>query len=102
MPDTTGPSQRELSEKANAQIQDAGKWLVGAFAAVGAALIAGSQLSSIGHLTVCAHLTIECTRLWWALFGAAVGIAGVIWAIWTAVGFLIPERLPTSKLREEW
>src|SRR4051812_12139050 len=69
-------SQRELSAEATDKIRDAGKWLVGAFAAVGAALIAGSQLSSIGKLDVCGHFTLSCTRLWIALFGAALGLAG--------------------------
>jgi len=45
------------------------KWIIAVFAAVGAALIAGTQLASIGHLTG--------FRLALALFGVAIGLIGV-------------------------
>jgi hypothetical protein len=96
------PTQRELSEAAADKLRDAAKWLVGAFAAVGAALIAGSQLSSIGKLTVCPHFTVQCTRIWWAIGGAVLGLASVVWAIWIAVDLLIPDALPPSRLHDEW
>jgi hypothetical protein len=101
--DPTGrPAQRELSQEANQQIRDAGKWLVASFAAVGAALIAGSQLSNIGRLTVCFHVSVVCTRLWWAIGGAVVGLSAVVWAIWTAVSLLIPETVSYQTLEAEW
>ena len=52
-----GNQEVDVGQRLQAQddaIREAAKWLVGSFAAVGAALIAGSQLSSIGHLPVCA------------------------------------------------
>jgi hypothetical protein len=96
------PTQRTRSGQAADQIRDAAKWLIGAFAAVGAALIAGSQLSSIGKLTVCAHFTLECDRLWLALIGAAVGLGGVVWAIWIGVSLLTPDQMSPSALQREW
>jgi hypothetical protein len=96
------PSTREIVEARSDKIRDAAKWLVASFAAVGAALIAGSQLSSIGKLPVCWHLTLECTRLGWAILGAIAGLGGVVWAIWTAVMMLVPNNLPASALQKEW
>jgi hypothetical protein len=96
------PSPREVAEAQGDRIRDAAKWLVASFAAVGAALIAGSQLSSIGKLPVCWHLSLECTRLGWAILGAIAGLAGVVWAIWTAVMLLVPNNLPPSALQKEW
>jgi Pentapeptide repeats (8 copies) len=96
------PSTREIVEARSDKIRDAAKWLVASFAAVGAALIAGSQLSSIGKLPVCWHLTLECTRLGWAILGAIAGLGGVVWAIWTAVMMLVPNNLAASALQKEW
>ena len=96
------PTQRELSDIANERIREAAKWLIGAFAAVGAALIAGSQLSSIGKLRGCFELTLECSRLWIALLGGAIGLAGVVWAIWIGAQLLLPLSLPPSDLQDEW
>ena len=50
MPDGAPP------DRPSDRIRDAGKWLIGASAAVGAALIAGSQLSDIGSLPLCASV----------------------------------------------
>ena len=96
------PTQRELSEAATDKLRDAAKWLIGSFAAVGAALIAGSQLSSIGKLQFCLGWELRCTRLWFAILGAVVGLGGVVWAIWTAVGLLAPDMRPPSELKAEW
>jgi hypothetical protein len=84
------------------KIREAAKWLVASFAAVGAALIAGSQLSSIGRLPVCAPTSIDCIRLWIAILGAVVALLGVVWAVWTGVGLLAPIRLQASDLKMEW
>lgn len=77
-------------ERANSQIRDAAKWLIGSAAAVGAALIAGSQLSSIGALEVGWPTTVETTRLWVAVAGAVVGLVSIVYILWTAVK-LLPE-----------
>jgi HAMP domain-containing protein len=84
------------------QIRDAAKWIVAAFAAIGAALIAGSQLSSIGKLEVSAdwgdyhHLAF--LRLPVAILGAVVGLGSVAWIIWNTVSLLAPRTQPLSKL----
>jgi hypothetical protein len=84
------------------QIREAAKWLVGSFAAVGASLIAGSQLSSIGKLPVCAPSSVECTRLWIAVVGAVGALVGVVWAVWTGVALLAPPRLQVGDLKTHW
>ena len=101
-PNSSDPTQRELSEQSTARLRDAAKWLVGAFAAVGAALIAGSQLSNIGRLPACIGWSLECTRLPLAIVGAVAGLTSVVWAIWIAVELLTPERIPLSELKKEW
>jgi hypothetical protein len=84
------------------QIREAAKWLIGSFAAVGGALIAGSQLSSIGKLPVCAPSSTDCARLWIAGGGAVVALLGVMWAVWTGVALLAPSRLQVSDLKLKW
>jgi hypothetical protein len=84
------------------QIREAAKWLIGSFAAVGAALIAGSQLSSIGKLPVCLPNSIDCGRLWIAGGGAVLALIGVMGAIWTGVRLLAPDRKQSSTLKGDW
>ena len=84
------------------QIRDAAKWLVGSFAAVGAALIAGSQLSTIGRLPACVPTSVDCGRLWVAVAGAVLALVGVTWAVWTGVGLLAPIRLQSGDLKARW
>lgn len=99
----TEPTQRELSEAAAARLRDAAKWLVASFAAVGATLVAGSQLSSIGKLPICFDwLSLRCSRLPIAILGAIVGLVSVVWAIWIAVELLTPESMAPDRLKEEW
>ncbi len=93
-----GPTQRELSEAFDARIRDTAKWLIGSFAAVGAALIAGSQLSSIGKLEFC----LACGRPWAAIGGVALGIGGVAWAIWLGVQIMVSEKKTLSQLDLDW
>lgn len=98
-------SEPDVGERLDAQaeqIRAAAKWLVASFAAVGAALIAGSQLSSIGKLPVCAGMTAECARLWVAVAGAMTGMAGVMWAVWTGVKLLAPAKLQMGDLKADW
>ena len=100
-----GGSESEIGQRLEAkdnQIREAAKWLVASFAAVGAALIAGSQLSSIGELPVCRPDSIECSRLWIAMAGAVASLLGVVWAVWTGVGLLAPLRLQLSDLKKQW
>ena len=93
--------EKRLEER-ETRIRDAAKWLVASFAGVGAALIAGSQLSSIGKLPVCGERSIECARLWVAGAAALASLLGVVWAVWTGVALLAPARLHLSELKRLW
>jgi hypothetical protein len=53
------------------------RWLIAALAAVATAMIAGSQLASIGHLSV----TTERSRLVMAIGGIVVALVTVLWSI---------------------
>ena len=81
-----------LTDAAIVQIREVVKWLIAAFAAVGVALAAGSQLSDIGHLSD------------WRLFAAGGGIflvlVGVALAILKAVRALTPEPISLKELVE--
>lgn len=77
------------------RIRDAGKWLIGASAAVGAVLIAGSQLSNIGQL-----------GFGWRLIGAIIGVVlaltAVVYAIWASVQVLLPVAVTMDELEANW
>ena len=87
---------------ANQRIRDTAKWLIASSAAVGAALIAGSQLSSIGRLAVGWPTTAATARLWVAAGGALLGLAMVGFAIRSAVTVLLPVQVLISDLAANW
>lgn len=76
---SAGTSAPELS---GAQIRETAKWLTVSLAALGAVLVAGSQLSDLGSLKPWGG------RFWWALSGAGVAAAGtgaiLALSIWVA------------------
>lgn len=96
------PSAADALEKANDRIRDAAKWLIASSAAVAAALIAGSQLSSIGKLAVALPTSVETARLWVAVFGAVVGLVAVVYILWTAVQLLPEVPVTIRDLVTEW
>lgn len=98
---TDAISQRESTEATGDKIREAAKWFIASSAAVGAALIAGSQLSSIGKLDACWGFSLRCGRLGIALLGAVIGLAGVVWAIALAIGILMPRSYTSQALAEE-
>jgi hypothetical protein len=97
-----GASSSSPLDVANGRIREAAKWLVASAAAVGAAMIAGSQLSSIGELDVGWPTSVDRARLWVALLGAVAGLGAVVFAIWTAVQVLLPKLVLISELSEAW
>jgi hypothetical protein len=92
--DVKAPEESAL-QAANNRIRDAAKWLIASSAAVGAALLAGTQLSNIGKLEA-------GTRLFVAFIGAILGLAGVVLAIFVAVRLLLPVTVTLDELVEEW
>jgi len=100
--DDKSPASPDPLERANDRIRNAAKWLIASSAAVGAALIAGSQLSSIGKLDLGLPTSIETARLWVAVAGAIVGLAGVVYAVWTAVQLLLPKTVLIADLAKGW
>jgi hypothetical protein len=92
----TAPSEISPLDAANQRIRDTAKWLVASSAAVGAALIAGSQLASIGRLDV------GSPRLWVAGAGAMSALAAVVFAVWAAVRVLLPVQVLISDLASHW
>jgi hypothetical protein len=95
-PQPATPPQPSPLDAANQRIRDSAKWLIASSAAVGAALIAGSQLSSIGKLPP------GSARLWVAGAGALLGLTAVVYAIRTAVRVLLPVQVLISDLAAEW
>lgn len=95
MPEETSETEDQL-EHAKELIRSAAKWLVGALGAIGALLVAGSQLSSIGSLDG------DDPRLWVAVVGLAVGLSAVLYAIWQAVDLLLPDKWTLSDLSNQW
>ncbi|MEU4424692.1 pentapeptide repeat-containing protein [Actinoplanes sp. NPDC024001] len=87
---------------ANQRIRDTAKWLIASAAGVGAALIAGSQLSSIGRLDVGWPTSLATVRLWVAAAGALLALAAVVFAIAAAVRVLLPVQVLISDLAENW
>ena len=76
------PSEQYLS--ANDRVRAAAQWLIGAFAAVGAAMIAGVQLTGLGQL--------DGVELGIAIAGILVAATGVGLAIFYAARVLTPEQ----------
>ncbi|MFI6595461.1 pentapeptide repeat-containing protein [Nonomuraea sp. NPDC050536] len=82
-------------DQANSRIRDAAGWLVAGAVAVGAALIAGTQLSGIGRLN-------PDYRLWVAAAGALLGLTGVVYVIRATVQILLPKPVPVADLAAAW
>jgi hypothetical protein len=72
------------------QIREVAKWLIAAFAAVGVALAAGSQLSEIGSLSG--------WRLVAAFAGVILTLAGIAGAILFATRVLTPRQIALNRL----
>jgi hypothetical protein len=71
-------------------IRETAKWLITALAAVGAALIAGSQFSNIGK--------VDSLFSFIAIVGVVVGLVGVGIALWYTIKVLTPGYLGLSTL----
>jgi hypothetical protein len=58
--------------------RDLAKYLIGILAAIGALMVAGTQLSSIGELS----WSDDTPRLIAAFAGLAAALAAVVWVVW--------------------
>jgi hypothetical protein len=84
-------AQRKPSQ-AIVDIRSLAKWLIGIFAAVAGTLVAGSQLSSLGHLE-------WGPRLWAAIGGFALGLTAVLVSIYETIHILLPIEPTMESLR---
>jgi hypothetical protein len=82
--------QAATFQAAAAGIRDAAKWMLGAFGAVGALLVAGIHFGGLGKL--------EGTARWVALGGAAIGLIGVMLAVVGVTSLLRPRAWTLSEL----
>jgi hypothetical protein len=87
--DTVGESP---FERAANRARDAAKWLIAAYAAVGAALAAGIQVSNIGRIGG------DDPRLWLALAGLVVAILAIAVAIGRVSRVLVSRPLTLPDL----
>jgi hypothetical protein len=74
--------------------RDLAKYLIGILAAVGALMVAGTQLSSIGELS----WKDDAPRLLAAFGGLALALAAVIWVVWRALDVLRPIDLSLAEI----
>ena len=70
------------------------KWILGAAAAVGAALVGGAPLAAVGKVHGAGHVAL-------AYAGLVIGLAGVGWAIWRTADALIPPLITRLSLDTE-
>lgn len=97
-PDPDGERRRAqdaIFADINAVLATTSKWLIASLGAVGAILVAGSQLSSLGSLPV-------GPRFVTAVAGATVALVCVLLAIWLVMGLLAPDRYYINDLAKEW
>ena len=102
MPEESTNTSEDRFAVAGKTIRDSAKWLIAAAAAVGAALIAGSQLSSIGQLDTCSGWSVQCTRLPLAVLGAIIGLGAVVFIVWSAAHILLPKAVTLDELQQHW
>jgi hypothetical protein len=81
-----------ISGSAADRIRETAKWLIASFAAVGAVLVAGSQLSSVGSLRA------SDARFWLALVGVVIALTAVVIAIGKVVDVLVTPPLSLKTL----
>jgi F0F1-type ATP synthase membrane subunit b/b' len=72
-------------------LRESAKWLIGAYAAVGAAMIAGLQLTSLGKIE-------DHTRFWVAVLTAGAALAAVVVGIYVVSKVLAPAEVKDNDL----
>ncbi len=84
------PAPANARDNAQAETRAAARWLIAAFAAVGAVLLSGVGLTGLGEL--------HGSDLFWAFVAVAVGALGVIAAISLITDVLTPTPISLSEL----
>jgi hypothetical protein len=77
-------------------VRSAARWFIAGLGAIGAVLVAGSQLSSVGALNP------DTLRFWLAIAGVALGLAAILWAMWRVVDVLSPAQWAFEDLVAAW
>src|SRR6187549_1471248 len=95
-------SSSSASEKVNSLVREAAKWFVASAAAVGAALVAGSQLSNIGKLPAGLPNNPENVRFCVAITGACIGLSAVVFIVRASVEILLPVTVTLEDLVQHW
>lgn len=90
MAESTADIQPAAHEDAKADTRSAAKWLIAAFAAVGAVLLSGVGLANLGHL--------DGLRLLLAILAFVLGTAGVIVAVYLIAAVLTPAPVTLTDL----
>lgn len=90
------PSASSDLSAARDLVRAAAKWFVGGLGAIGAVLVAGSQLSSVGSLDA------GSSRFWIAVAGVSVGLLAILWAMSRVVDVLAPGRWSFEDVVAAW
>jgi hypothetical protein len=90
-----GGSATELAA-ARELVRSAAKWFIAGLGAIGAVLVAGSQLSSVGALSP------GSARLYLAIAGVIIGLLAILWAMWRVVDVLAGRRWTFEDIVTEW
>jgi hypothetical protein len=77
-------------------VRSAARWFIAGLGAIGAVLVAGSQLSSVGALSP------DTLRFWLAIAGVALGLVAILWAMWRVVDVLSPAQWAFEDLVDAW
>jgi hypothetical protein len=77
-------------------VRNSAKWFVTGLGAIGAILIAGSQLSSVGALPP------SSVRFYLAIAGVIVGLLAILWAMWRVVDVLAGRQWTFEDVVREW
>jgi hypothetical protein len=95
---TTGESTPESAELSQSRdlVRSAAKWFIAGLGGIGAILVAGSQLSSVGALPA------DSARFWLALAGVSLGLLAILWAMWRVVDVLTPTQWAFEDLVAVW
>ena len=89
----TAETPQDTSIAGVERLRETAKWLIGAYAAVGTAIIAGLQLTSLGKVE-------EEARFWVGATTAAVALVAVVVGIYFVAEVLAPVEVETDDLDE--